>query len=296
MRRRVLVVLVVVVLAAGCAGSGEDEELQPGTVARIGIVAGEPIIEEGVGVAVAEINNAGGIGGAAEIELARGSVSALTARGVRLLVLPCRKGVLRAARDANASGALAVAPCDDGVLPVSLDRVYTAGLSPAGQAAALESYVGDDAARLLLPATARGRRVASLLDLRSDGAGPVSPDAPERVTPPEHAPEGTVYATYGFPDPGNEVDEFYERYRSLHGRRPDSILAALGADAIDVLSLAIEEAASTQPARVAAELRKGISVGGVLGTIEFPGGTNRPHVDAAIVRVEGSSLRLVARR
>jgi hypothetical protein len=62
-----------------------------------------------------------------------------------------------------------------------------------------------------------------------------------------------------------------------------------------VLSVAIEEAAGTQPARVAAELRKGVSVGGVLGTIEFPGGTNRPRVGAAIVKVEGSRLRLVAR-
>jgi hypothetical protein len=293
--RRTLV-LVVVVLASGCSGGGEDEELEPGSVARIGIVTGEPIVDEGARVAVAEINNAGGIGGAATIDVVRGSVSALTARGVRLLVLPCREGVLRAAREANASGALAVAPCDDGVLPVSFRRVFTAGLSPARQAAALESDVGDDGARLLLPTTVRGRRVESLLDLRSDGGGPVSPDAPERVTPPEDAPEGAVYATYGFPDPGSEVDEFYERYLSLHGRRPDSILAALGADAIDVLSLAIEEAASTQPARVAAELRKGISVGGVLGTIEYPGETNRPRVDAAIVRVEGSRLRLVARR
>jgi ABC-type branched-subunit amino acid transport system substrate-binding protein len=295
MRHGALVVLVVVVLAAGCAGGGEDEELQPGRV-RIGIVAGEPLVAEGARVAVAEINNAGGIGGAVAIDLVRGPVPALAAQGVRLLVLPCRDGVVRAARAANASGALALAPCDDGVLPVSLRRVFTAGLSPAAQAAALESYVDDHAARLLPPETSRGVRVASLLDLRTRGTELVGADAPERVTPPKGAPDGAVYATYGFPDPGNEADEFYERYRSLHGRRPDSILAALGADAVDVLSVAIEEAASTQPARVAAELRRGISVGGVLGTIEFPGGTNRPRVDAAIVRVQGSRLRLVARR
>jgi ABC-type branched-subunit amino acid transport system substrate-binding protein len=292
--RRALVLLVVVA-AAGCSGGGEDQELEPGSTARIGIVSGEPIVREGAEVAVAEINNAGGIGGAARIRLAYGSVRALTARGVRLLVLPCRARVLRAAQAANARGALAVAPCDDGVIPTTLRRVFTAGLSPSAQAAALESFVHGGAARVLLPETARGRRVEALLDFRSDGAGPVSPDAPEHVTPPEDAPDGTIYATYGFPDPGSEADEFYERYRSLHGRRPDSILAALGADAIDVLSVAIEEAAGTQPARVAAELRKGVSVGGVLGTIEFPGGTNRPRVDAAVVRVEGSRLRLVAR-
>jgi substrate-binding family protein len=287
--------LLVVVLAAGCAGGGADEELEPGTV-RIGIVAGEPIVDEGARVAVAEINNAGGIGGAVEIALVRGSVAELTGRGVHLLVLPCRERLLRAARAADSRGALALAPCDDGVLPTSLRMVFTAGLSPAGQAKALESYVGDDAVRLLAPETLRGRRVASLLQLRTDGTSLVGADAPERVKPADGAPDGTVFATYGFPDPGNETDEFYERYRSIYGRRPDSILAALAADAIDVLSLAIEEAASTQPARVAAEIRKGVTVGGVLGTIEFPGETNRPRVDAAIVRVEGSRLRLVARR
>lgn len=293
--RRALVLVVVVAFAAGCTRGGSDEELQDRTV-RIGIVFGEPIVAEGARVAAAEINNAGGIGGRARIQLARGSVSMLLERGVRLLVLPCRREVLAKARAAEQTGALAVAPCDDGVLPARLQRVFTSGLSPAGQATALESYVGNDPARLLPPATPRGRRVASLLDLPAGGTRPVGPDAPERVTPPEGAPDGTVYATYGFPDPGSEADEFYERFRSLYGHRPDSILAALGADSVEVLAVAIESAASAEPARVAAELREGISVGGVLGTIEFPGDTNRPEVDAAIVRVEGSRLRLVARR
>jgi ABC-type branched-subunit amino acid transport system substrate-binding protein len=293
--RRALVLLVVVALAAGCAGSGSDEELQPGTV-RIGIVQGEPIVAEGARVAAAEINNGGGIDGKARIQLVHGPAKALLDRDVRLLVLPCREGVLRAARAADAGDALAVAPCDDGEIPTGLGWVFTAGLSPAGQAAALESYVGNDAVRLLDAQTPRGRVVAPLLELRSGGNRPAGPDAPEQVTPPTGAPDGTVYATYGFPDPGSEADEFYERYRSLHGRRPDSILAALGADALDVLAVAIDSAANAAPARVADELRAGITVTGVLGTIDFPGDTNRPRVDAAIVRVEGSRLRLVARR
>jgi hypothetical protein len=293
--RRALVLLVVAALAAGCVRGGNDAELLERTV-RIGIVSGEPIVAEGARVAAAEINNAGGIGGRARIQLARGSVSTLLQRGVRLLVLPCRAGVLASAETVDEARALALAPCDDGVLPASLQRVFTAGLSPAGQAAALDAYFGDDPVRLLPAETPRGRRVASLLNPRPGGTRPVGPDAPERVTPPEGAPDGTVYATYGFPDPGSEADEFYERYRSIYGRRPDSVIAALGADAVEVLAVAIESAASTAPAPVAAELRDGISVGGVLGTIDFPGDTNRPDVDAAIVRVDGSRLRLVARR
>jgi substrate-binding family protein len=293
--RRTLVLLVVAALAAGCARGGDDAELLERTV-RIGIVSGEPIVAEGARVTAAEINNAGGIGGRARIQLAHGSVSMLLKRGVRLLVLPCRVGVLTSAETVDETGALAVAPCDDGVLPASLQRVFTAGLSPAGQAAALDAYLGDDPVRLLPAETPRGRRVASLLDLPPGGTRPIGPDAPERVTPPEGAPDRTVYATYGFPDPGSEADEFYERYRSIYGRRPDSVIAALGADAVEVLAVAIESAASTEPAPVAAELRDGISIGGVLGTIDFPGDTNRPDVDAAIVRVDGARLRLVAKR
>ena len=293
--RRALVLPVAVALAAGCARDGSEQELAPVPV-RIGIVRGEPIVAEGVRVAVAEINNGGGIHGKAMIVLTQDSVQALLAHRVHLLVLPCRKGVLEAVRAADAARAVAVAPCDDGELPTGLGRVFTAGLSPAAQAAALRSYVGRGAVRLLDAETPRGRLVAGLLDLRGGGERPVAPDAPEGVTPPNGAPDGTVYATYGFPDPGSETDEFAERYRSLYGRRPDSILAALGADALDVLAVAVDSAASAAPARVAAELHAGLTVGGVLGKIDFAGGTNRARVKAAIVRVEGSRLRLVARR
>jgi ABC-type branched-subunit amino acid transport system substrate-binding protein len=286
--------LVVVALAAGCIGGGSDEELQPGTV-RIGVVQGEQIVAEGARVAVAEINNAGGIQGVVRIVLVHGSADALLRRGVRFLVLPCRRGVLSALQAAERVGAVAVAPCDDGELPRRLRRTFTAGLSPGAQAAALESYAGGKAARVLPAETARGRRVAAFLDLRTGGSRTVSPDAPEAVTPPPGAPDGTVYATYGFPDPGNEADEFYERYRALYGRRPDSIVSALAADAVDVLASAIDSAESTEPGPVADEIRRGISLGGVLAVIEFNGGTNRALVDAAIVRVDGSRLRYVAK-
>lgn len=263
---------------------------------RIGIVQGEPIVAEGARVAAAEINNAGGIQGAVNVVLVRGSVQDLLRRGVRFLVLPCRNGVLAAARAVERAGAVAVAPCDDGELPKSLRQTFTAGLSPATQAKALESYLGDDGARLLPADTPRGRRVSSLLDLHTGGSRPVGADAPEQVQPPAGAPNGTVYATYGFPEPGSETDEFYERYRALYGRRPDSIVAVLGADALDVLASAIDSAETTEHTRVAEELRTGISLGGVLGVIEFTGGTNRAKVDAAIVQIEDGRLKLVAKR
>ncbi len=276
---------------------GEDEperELQPGGHLTVGIVDGERLIREGARVEVNRVNNAGGIGGALTVELARGTVSELLGAGVRLLVLPCRKGLVEAARAADAQGALALAPCDNGVLDPGLRRVFTTGLAPAAQADVLSDYVDGEVQRVLPPATPRGARVQRLLSLETGGESVVSPDAPERVTPPPGAPEGTLFATYGFPEPGSRTDEFYERFRAVYTRRPETILAALAADSIDVLSEAVELAASVQPGLVATELRKGLEVRAVLGEIKFPGETNRPDAPAVIIRLDNGRLRVVS--
>ncbi len=121
----------------------------------------------------------------------------------------------------------------------------------------------------------------------------MSPDAPERVVPPRGAPEDAVFATFGFPEPGSRTDEFYERFRAVYGRRPETILAALAADAVNALAGGIELAASTRPDLVAAEVQKGFEVRGVLGELSFPGGTNRAEVEAVIVRLRDGKLRVV---
>jgi ABC-type branched-subunit amino acid transport system substrate-binding protein len=290
--RRALLALVVVL--AGCTGSDEPErELQPGTRVSIGIVDGERLIGEGARVEANKINNAGGIGGAATIALVHGTARELLAHGVRLLVLPCRAGVVESARAADERGALAVAPCDDGVLDPALSRVFTTGLSPHDQAEALNDHV-DGAARRLAARTLRGARVARLLPLDERGDELVSPDAVERATAPPVVPDGTLFATYGFPEPGSRTDEFYERFKAVYGRRPETILAALAADAVDVLSDAIELAGSPDPALVVAELDDGLEVGTVLGEVEFPGGTNRPSkTPFVIVRLSDGKLRIV---
>jgi ABC-type branched-subunit amino acid transport system substrate-binding protein len=292
--RRALLALVVVL--AGCAGGGDDErELPPNSRVTIGIVDGERLIAEGARVETNKINNAGGIGGAATIQLVRGTAQELLARGVRLVVLPCRDGLVEAARAVNSTKALAIAPCDDGVLDPQLRRVFTTGLSPRGQADALCDHVDDRANRVLPARTERGARVSRLLELERGGDATVSPDAIERVHAPPGTPDGTLFGAAGFPDPGSRTDEFYERFKAVYGRRPETILAALAADSIDVLSDAIELAGSPQPGLVATELRKGLEVGAVLGDIEFPGGTNLPSkVPAVVVRYSDGRLRIVS--
>ena len=285
--RRLAVLLSAAALLAGCGGADEPgRELVPGTRIRIGIVAGDAAVARGARIATNRIDNAGGIGGALTIDLVRGPAEHLLASGVRLLVLPCREGLVRAARLVEAREALAVAPCDDGVLDPSLRRVFATGLSPRAQAEALEAHVGDEPVRLLAAESPRGRRVRALLRLREGGTAPVSPEAPEAPTPPPGTPEGTIFATYGFPTPGNRVDEFAERFKAVFGVRPASILPALGGDAV-------EAAQSTEPLHVGEALREGLEVRGALGQIVFQGGTTRPVVEATVLRVGGGRLRPV---
>lgn len=284
--------LALVALLAACGGNDEpDRELQPGGTVTIGIVNGERLVAEGARVEANRINNAGGIGGALTVRLARGTVPELLGRGVRLFVLPCRLELAGVVSAVTNAGAYAVAPCDDGVLEGS-PRVAFTGLSPRAQADALADFVDGEAARELVPMTARGVRVKRFLGLAKGGASIVSPDAPERVVAPPGAPEESLFATFGFPEPGSRTDEFYERFRSVYGRRPETILSALGADALNALAAAIEEAASTKPDLLAAEVRKGFEVRGVLGEISFPGNSNRAEVDAVIVRLRDGRLRV----
>ena len=284
--------LALVALIAACGGGDEPErELQPGGSVTIGVVNGERLVREGARVEANRVNNAGGVGGALTIRLARGSVDQLLARGVRLFVLPCRLELAEAAEAVAKGGAFAIAPCDDGVLEGSSRIVFT-GLSPRAQAEALSGFVAGEAGRELPPQTARGTRVEAFLGLESEGSSIVSPDAPERVVAPPGAPEESLFATFGFPEPGSRTDEFYERFRAVYGRRPETILSALAADAVNALAAAIELAASTSPELVAAEVQEGFEVRGVLNELSFPGETNRAEVEAVIVRLRDGKLRL----
>lgn len=291
--------VLAAVLIAGCGG-GDEEEIRPGPV-TLGVVAApadQDVVLRGVQVAAASQNAFGGIGGAAPIELVVGPVEALLERNVRLIVLPCDQATARqAAETLQARGGTAVAPCDDGAIP-TLPRVFPSALSPSAQADALADLV-EEPVGLAPPLTRRGRLVARLLAerVRVGTSEPTAgTDAPETVLPPPDAPEGALYVTYGFPEAGSELDEFYERYKAMFGHRPPSVVAALSADALDVLATAIEEAATPDPVAVASQIRdEGIEVGGVLGTIEFDGSGTKPRAPWVALRIESGRYRIVSR-
>lgn len=268
------------------------------TLGVVAAAADRDLVLRGVQVAAAAENAFGGIGGAAPIELVVGPVDALLERNVRLIVLPCDQAAARETAEAlQRRGATAVAPCDDGAIP-TLPRLFPTGLSPNAQADALAGLV-EEPVGLAPPQTRRGRLVARLLAERvrvGTSEPSAGTDAPETVLPPPDAPEGVLYVTYGFPEAGNELDEFYERYRAMFGHRPPSVVAALAADALDVLATAIEEAATPDPVAVADQIREeGIEVGGVLGTIEFDGSSTRPRTPWVALRVESGRYQVVSR-
>jgi branched-chain amino acid transport system substrate-binding protein len=109
------------------------------------------------------------------------------------------------------------------------------------------------------------------------------------------AMEGVTFATFGYPDPGSELDEFYERYRAAYGRRPDGSAAALGYQAIRVLEAAINKCESTAPGSLRRALR-GAEVGGPL-PLSYPERRGAvPRVEIALVTVHDGRFELVARR
>ena len=318
------------VLAAGCGGERELE-LQPG-VLRIGVVTphdswgGE--IVNGVRAAVRELDRDGGIDGKVRVQLLFGDSRRLAAARVRVVILSCgERAQAAAARIAARRRALMLEPCNTGVWR-RFAEVWPISASPRQEADALAAYVADqkyervalvgdggieasfrrggvrfasarhaDAVAVVLPAP---RAQAAVTRLRVRGiAAPVvathGMDDRRAVADHRSALEGVTFTTFGYPEPGDEMDEFYERYRALTGRVPDGSFAALGYDAIRVLDAAVNEAESTEPRAVAAVM-PGLDASGATGMIRYPerGGRN-PAVSLALVRIEDGRLVLVDR-
>lgn len=108
------------------------------------------------------------------------------------------------------------------------------------------------------------------------------------------AAEGDTFTTFGFPEAGSPLDEFYKTMEAQTGKRPDGSYAALGAATIQVLAAAIEEAGSTDPADIAKVLADGITVDSSLGEIQYPGGGDKnPTAPVAVVTVKNGKFELV---
>lgn len=54
-------------------------------------------------------------------------------------------------------------------------------------------------------------------------------------------------STIGVIEPGNKINAFYKKYQAKYGDFPDTTFAALGADIVNLLEIAVKEAGSTEP-------------------------------------------------
>jgi ABC-type branched-subunit amino acid transport system substrate-binding protein len=327
----VVAALLAALFAGGCGSSTEEPEL-PSGVLRIGVVTprsrSEGEIVNGVRVAVRELDRDGGIDHKVRLHVVFGTSARLAGVGVRVIVLPCGAHAQAAAAEvARRRRALMLEPCNTGLWR-RFPRAWPVSASATQEAEALAAYadregfdrvavVGDAAL-----ARALRRHTIRITTLRHADAVAVGLEAPQAqavigrlrkrgieapilathwlddtraIRQHRRALEGVTFTTFAYPEPGLETDEFYERYRAVTGRRPDSSLAVLGYDAVRVLDAAVREAVSTEPRALVAAM-PGLDAYGATGKISYPErGGHDPTVSLALVRVEGGDLVLVDR-
>lgn len=309
------VALVAVALAcAGCAGPPPPRttaDLPEGlfTVGYAAVSDRDAELVRAAQLAVRELNAAGGIGGAVEVELEideQGGEPGEAARrlvleGVQALILSCEPEELRAqAAVADRTQVLAFAPCnEDPAIPERFGAVWPVSLGANAEAAALADHaltrqlssvqvlgVWDEMLRYLAAAAAeRG------VEIVADGGDAVL--GTHRVESGD-PPEGVAFTAYGFPSEGSHAATFYDAYAQQYGRPPPASWAALGYDAVKVLAAAMTGAGSPDPFDMAERLAAGLAAEGAFGEIVYPGaGEHQPETAVVVVRVEDGERVLV---
>lgn len=286
-------------------------------------------------IAVGQINGAGGIDGVLRLRLQRATVGGaataaaearkLVREGARALLLGCDASVQRAVAEvAERRGLPLLAACDRRSVRARYPRYWPVGVSTSFQAAALAAYANEERwpAVLLLDTADEGVAAAFRAAARADAVVLSVPlrDAPEAVARLRRrgvqapvlatdalestrfldgsgsALEGATFTTFGFPEPGSALDEFFVRYAERFGGPPDSSAAALGYEAVKVLEAAINVFESADASMLQRALRDGIEVGGPLGPISYaPRGDRSVRAGAALVTVRDGHPELLDR-
>ena len=318
--------------AEGTTTSPSWPPASSGVGAVPGPTAWDAQVLNGVRAAVLELDRRGGVDEKVRLRLHVGTTGRLLRAGVRLLVLPCDARTQAAsAAAARRREAFVLEPCNTGIWRRFPD-VWPVSVSPADEARVLAGYIKDEGyervavlgegriaravraavreeelvvapvRRADVVAVAVGAPFAAATIARLRVRGVEVPivathglDDRRAIRLDRAALEGVVFTTFGFAEPGSELDELAERYRALTGRRPDASVAALGYDAVRVLEFAMVEASSTVPDALAAAMR-GLEVQGATGRIAYPerGGRN-PEVSVALVQVENGQIVLLDR-
>jgi ABC-type branched-subunit amino acid transport system substrate-binding protein len=251
----------------------------------------------------------------------------LAGRGVRAVILPCEPAAQAAAAVVTQRQRLvAIAPCN--TLPgfwLRFRYAWPAALASNREAAALADETRDDGDKEVL-VRGRGALVRYLrgalrnrgIALGAGGAVVLGPGTPDpwrtaigyvRANRPVFAThafesarafrrygdglDGVRFTTFGFAEPGNDLDEFNVRYETLYGRRPNSSGAARGYDAVRLLAAAVDDADSTRPRDISAAIADGIDSHGALATLHYRAGQRNPKISVAVLQIEHGRETLV---
>jgi branched-chain amino acid transport system substrate-binding protein len=326
-----LATVLLMVTVAGCGGSDSPKRtLAPGTLTVGAVVASlrDRPIADAARLGAGEVNDAGGIHGKLRLRVVAGPDARKLAReGASVFILPCEPGDEgRALGAVRGLRVLTFATCNDepvvGAGAQTLTAPWGVGPDVDDRAAMLAAGLHDrDVTRIaLVPGGAADviRKAAAAWGIQvtlrqpeaiaTDGDWAIVDrlrgrsvygldrlDTSRGIRAAGADAEGRSFATFGFPVPGSELDELYERYRLAYGARPDGSQAQLGYDAIRVLTEAVEKARSRDPVAVAGAL-PGLEVSGAGGVLNYPDdGSRRPRADAALVEVRNGRLDLVKR-
>lgn len=133
------------------------------------------------------------------------------------------------------------------------------------------------------------------------GAGVTTPflgtdgdDDPLLIKTAGSAANGAIYATHGFPTAGNPLSTFIADFRAVTGKAPETnTFEAIGRDQVYVLAEAAAQAKSTDPTKIAAQLRAMKGYAAVQGTVNMNPDTRIPDLPVAIVRIANGQPTLV---
>ena len=108
------------------------------------------------------------------------------------------------------------------------------------------------------------------------------------------AVNGNAFTTFGYPSKGSATAKFYAQFRKRFGASPDGSYPALGYDAIKTIEAAVLKANSTNPKKLAAVFKSGLTIRGALGVSRFLGHNNHNAVaPVAVDQIKNGKFVLV---
>lgn len=103
----------------------------------------------------------------------------------------------------------------------------------------------------------------------------------------------TYISTIGVIEPGTKIADFYKKYQAKFGEMPDTTFAALGADIVNLLEVAVKEAGSTEPTAIRDAIDSTEEVELTSGKVTYKGQAGVPRKGFYILKATPESFEIV---